>query len=63
MCSNHIVPMAFEFFMPPEIIQALKVLDVDNDGKISLSDVRDVVVQVHVLQYHFANIVWSLCYH
>lgn len=37
--------------MPPEKIpQALKVLDVDNDGKISLPDMRDAVIQVHVLQ-------------
>ena len=46
-CRNYIVPMDLEFFMPPEKIpQALKVLDVDNDGKISLSDMRDAVIQV-----------------
>lgn len=45
------MPMDLEFFMPPEKIpQALKVLDVDNDGKISLPDMRDAVIQVHVLQ-------------
>ena len=34
--------------MPPEKIpQALKALDVDGDGKISLADMRDAVIQVH----------------
>lgn len=33
--------------MPPEKIpQALKALDVDGDGKISLADMRDAVIQV-----------------
>ena len=44
---NFIVPMDLEFFMPPEKIpQALKALDVDGDGKISLADMRDAVIQV-----------------
>ena len=48
-CRNFIVPMDLEFFMPPEkIAQALKVLDVDGDGKISLADMRDAVIQVHL---------------
>ncbi len=39
--------MDLEFFMPPEKIpQALKALDVDGDGKISLADMRDAVIQV-----------------
>ena len=46
-CRNFIVPMDLEFFMPPEKIpQALKALDVDGDGKISLADMRDAVIQV-----------------
>ena len=41
------MPMDLEFFMPPEKIpQALKALDVDGDGKISLADMRDAVIQV-----------------
>ena len=49
-CRNFIVPMDLEFFMPPEkIAQALKVLDVDGDGKISLADMRDAVIQVLIL--------------
>ena len=48
-CRNFIVPMDLEFFMPPEkIAQALKVLDVDGDGKISLADMRDAVIQVRL---------------
>ena len=47
MYRNFIVPMDLEFFMPPEKIpQALKALDVDGDGKISLADMRDAVIQV-----------------
>lgn len=47
-CRNFIVPMDLEFFMPAEKIpHALKVLDVDGDGKISLTDMRDAVIQVH----------------
>ena len=47
VCRNFIVPMDLEFFMPPEKIpQALKALDVDGDGKISLADMRDAVIQV-----------------
>ena len=43
------MPMDLEFFMPPEkIAQALKVLDVDGDGKISLADMRDAVIQVRL---------------
>ena len=39
--------------MPPEKIpHALKVLDVDGDGKISLTDMRDAVIQVHVQQWY-----------
>ena len=46
---NFIVPMDLEFFMPPEKIpQALKALDVDGDGKISLADMRDAVIQVRI---------------
>ncbi len=42
--------MDLEFFMPPEKIpQALKALDVDGDGKISLADMRDAVIQVQTL--------------
>lgn len=53
MCRNFIVPMDLEFFMPPEKIpHALKVLDVDGDGKISLTDMRDAVIQVHNQQWH-----------
>ncbi|KAA6427548.1 MAG: mechanosensitive channel of small conductance-like 10 [Trebouxia sp. A1-2] len=45
---NFIVPMDLEFFMPPEKIpQALKALDVDGDGKISLADMRDAVIQIY----------------
>ncbi|KAL3133145.1 hypothetical protein ABBQ38_007040 [Trebouxia sp. C0009 RCD-2024] len=45
---NFIVPMDLEFFMPPEKIpHALKVLDVDGDGKISLTDMRDAVIQIY----------------
>ena len=41
--------MDLEFFMPPEKIpQALKALDVDGDGKISLADMRDAVIQVRI---------------
>ena len=52
--------MDLEFFMPPEKIpQALKALDVDGDGKISLADMRDAVIQVHasrsaLMLLHFA---------
>ena len=42
--------MDLEFFMPPEKIpQALKALDVDGDGKISLADMRDAVIQVQAI--------------
>lgn len=51
-CRNFIVPMDLEFFMPPEKIpHALKVLDVDGDGKISLTDMRDAVIQVHICRH------------
>lgn len=44
--------MDLEFFMPPEKIpHALKVLDVDGDGKISLTDMRDAVIQVHICHH------------
>ena len=61
-CRNFIVPMDLEFFMPPEKIpQALKVLDVDGDGKISLSDMRDAVIQVcWSLVSHMRNFAASL---
>lgn len=51
------MPMDLEFFMPPEKIpQALKVLDVDGDGKVSLSDMRDAVIQVGLHHMHNTHI-------
>jgi len=57
------VPMDLEFFMPPEKIpQALKALDVDGDGKISLADMRDAVIQVWpLLPAYFSSPAYFCC--
>ncbi|KAK9823582.1 hypothetical protein WJX72_003976 [[Myrmecia] bisecta] len=45
---NYIVFEDLVYFLPAEkAAQALKVLDVDGDGKISLPDIRDAVIQIY----------------
>ena len=48
MCRDHISIQDLECFLPPEkAANALSVLDIDGDGKITLSDMRDAVVSIY----------------
>lgn len=45
---NYIILEDLQYFLPEDKAKkALQVLDVDGDGKISLQDVRDAVIQVN----------------
>ena len=45
---DHISVQDLEWFLPPtKAANALSVLDIDGDGKISLSDMRDAVVSIY----------------
>ena len=47
-CRDHISVQDLEWFLPPtKAANALSVLDIDGDGKISLSDMRDAVVSIY----------------
>jgi len=48
MCRDHISIQDLERILPPEkAANALSVLDIDGDGKITLSDMRDAVVSIY----------------
>ena len=48
ICRDHISLQDLECFLPPEkAANALSALDIDGDGKISMSDMRDAVVAIY----------------
>ena len=47
-CRDHVCLTDLEQLLPKEkAARALKVLDVDGDGKVSLHDMRDAVIQIY----------------
>ena len=63
-CRDHISVQDLEWFLPPtKAANALSVLDIDGDGKISLSDMRDAVVSIYKERKNLAFTlkVASLC--
>ena len=66
---NHISLQDLECFLPPEkAANALSVLDIDGDGKVSMSDMRDAVVSIYhdrtnlasTLKVTLANKAWLI---
>ena len=56
MCRDHITTEDLECFLPPEkSANALSVLDMDGDGKISLADMRDAVVSIYKERTNLAS--------
>ncbi len=48
VCRDHVCLDDLEQLLPKErAAKALKVLDVDGDGKVSLHDMRDAVIQIY----------------
>lgn len=62
MRRDHITLEDLKHFLPTEkAVAALKVLDADADGKVSLHDMRDAVLQIYkVYQVAFRNRVQEL---
>ncbi len=56
MCRDHIISGDLECFLPPQrAANALSVLDIDGDGKISLADMRDAVVSIYKERTNLAS--------
>ena len=56
MCRDHITTEDLLCFLPPEkAANALSVLDIDGDGKISLTDMRDAVVSIYKERTNLAS--------
>ena len=52
-CRNFIVPEDLMYFLPTERVKgAFSALDTDCDGRISLADIRDAVLQVQPVLHH-----------
>ena len=47
-CRTYILPQDLVGFLPAEKVDhAFEMLDVDGDGKVSLQDIRDAVIQIY----------------
>ena len=45
---NYILQEDLDYFLPPhKAARAFEVLDVDQDGKVSLHDIRDAILQIY----------------
>ena len=56
MCRDHITTEDLECFLPPDkAANALSVLDIDGDGKISLADMRNAIVSIYKERTNLAS--------
>ena len=47
-CRSYILPEDLEHFLPPaKAQQAFDLLDIDQDGRVTLHNIRDAVVQMY----------------
>ena len=59
---DHITLQDLECFLPPEkAANALSVLDIDGDGKISMADMRDAVVSIYHERTNLASTLKVQC--
>lgn len=54
-CRNYILQEDIEYFLPPKkAAKAFELLDKDQDGRVSLHDIRDAILQI----YKVCFVVW-----
>lgn len=47
-CRNYVLPEDLEYFLPAhKAAKAFDLLDVDSDGRVTLHDIRDAVLNVY----------------
>ena len=50
-CRNYILQEDIEYFMPPhKAAKAFEILDHDQDGRVSLHDIRDAILLIYKVQ-------------
>ena len=48
ICRNYIVQEDLDYFLPPhKAARAFEILDRDQDGRVSLHDIRDAILQIY----------------
>lgn len=60
-CRTYILPEDLEHFLEPEKAQqAFDVLDVDDDGQVTLHNIRDAVVNIYQVHSQAQDCLFSV---
>lgn len=52
LCRNYVLPEDLDYFLPAEkAAKAFELLDVDSDGRVTLHDIRDAVLNVYKVRW------------